>query len=60
MGWRDFEEDNVFKKPGLNSALKPASPVVPALAGGFFTTVPPGKLKKYWRSKMTRQSDCSE
>ena len=54
MRWRDFGEDNLFKKPGLNPALEPASPVVPALEGGFFTTVPPGKLKKYWRSKITR------
>ena len=45
MGWRDFGEDNVFKKPGLNSALKPASPVVPALAGGFLTTGLPGKFQ---------------
>ena len=26
-----------------NPGIKPASPVSPALAGGFFTTVPPGK-----------------
>ena len=55
MRWKDFGE-NMFRKPGLD----PASPVVPALAGGFFTTMPPGKLKKYWRSKMTRQGDYSE
>ena len=27
-----------------NPGLKPTSPVSPALAGGFFTTEPPGKL----------------
>ena len=60
MRWRDFGEDTMFRKPGLDPRLNPASPVVPAVAGGFFTTIPSGKLKKYWRSKMTRQGDYSE
>jgi len=35
-----------FPTPGdpPNPAIEPASPVSPTLAGGFFTTVPPGKL----------------
>ena len=35
-----------FPTPGdpPNPGIEPASPVSPALAGGFFTTVPPGKL----------------
>ena len=35
-----------FPTPGdlPNPAIEPASPVSPALAGGFFTTMPPGKL----------------
>ena len=35
-----------FPTPGdlPNPGIKPASLVSPALVGGFFTTVPPGKL----------------
>ena len=35
-----------FPSPGdlPNPKIKPKSPVSPALAGGFLTTVPPGKL----------------
>ena len=29
-----------------DSGIKPASPVSPALASGFFTTEPPGKYRK--------------
>jgi len=29
-----------------NLGIEPASPMSPALAGGFFTTVPPGKLQQ--------------
>ena len=34
-----------FPSPGYlpDSGIKPTSPAAPALAGGFFTTVPPGK-----------------
>ena len=34
-----------FPPPGdlPNTGTEPASPVAPALAGGFFTTEPPGK-----------------
>ena len=36
-----------FLTPGdiLDPGIKPASLASPALAGGFFTTVPPGNLK---------------
>ena len=36
-----FPTPGDLPKPGI----KPASLVSPALAGGFFTTVPPGKQK---------------
>ena len=32
-----------FCKESLNPGIEPASPASPALAGGFFTTEPPGK-----------------
>ena len=32
-----------------NPRIKPAFPVSPALTGGFFTTVPPGKPEKFLR-----------
>ena len=34
-----------FRPPGdlLHPGIKPMSPVAPALAGGFYTTEPPGK-----------------
>ena len=37
----------LFSPPGAlpNPVIKPASPVSPALAGGFFTTEPPGKSR---------------
>ena len=31
-----------------NPGIKPVSPVSPALAGGFFTTEPPGKPYRYY------------
>ena len=36
-----------FPSPGhlINPGVKPASPVSPARAGGFFTVVPPGKQR---------------
>ena len=34
-----FPTQEIFPDPGI----KPASPVSPILAGGFFTTEPPGK-----------------
>ena len=48
-----------FPSPGdlPNLGIKPASPVTPALAGRFFTTEPPWRLKCYvgycscWRAK---------
>jgi len=35
-----------FPSPGdlPDPGIKPASPVIPALAGVFFTTAPPGKV----------------
>ena len=35
----------------LNPGINPAPPVSPALAGGFFTSEPPGKLF-YWKISM--------
>ena len=39
-----------FPTPGnlSNPGIKPASPAFPALAGGFFTTKPPGKPPFFW------------
>ena len=34
-----------FSRDLPDSGIKPASPEAPALAGGFFTTEPPGKCK---------------
>ena len=38
-----------FPPPGdlPNPGIKTASPVIPPLAGGFFTTEPPGKTIRY-------------
>ena len=40
-----------FPTPGdlPDLGIKPTSPAFPALAGGFFTTVPPGKPTYYLR-----------
>ena len=47
-----------FPSPGdlLDPGIEPVSPASPALAGGFFTTAPPGKpgnipTHKYYRNK---------
>ena len=42
---REYWSRLPFPIPGdlLNPWVKPRSPTVPALAGGFFTTEPPGK-----------------
>ena len=44
-----------------DSGIKTASPVSPALAGGFFTTEPPGNLRteilSFLRKKKTQISD---
>ena len=39
-----------FPPPGdlPNSIIEPVSPAPPALAGGFFTTEPPGKHMPFW------------
>ena len=47
-----------FPSPGdlPNPGIKPTSLVSPALAGGFFTNVPPGKNRKYlllWTKKVS-------
>ena len=38
-----------FPSPGdlSDPGIEPGSPVSPELAGRFFTTVPPGKLKRF-------------
>ena len=44
--WRELP----FPPPGdlPNPGIKPMSPAAPALAGGFFTTEPPGKPWLIW------------
>ena len=44
---QDYRGGLPFPSPGdlPNPGCEPASPVAPALAGGFFTTEPPGKPK---------------
>jgi len=39
-----------FPPPGdlAESGIEPTSPVSPALAGRFFTTMPPGKPPNHW------------
>ena len=43
---QEYQSEVPFPTPGdlPDPAIEPASPASPALAGGFFTTVPPGKL----------------
>ena len=45
--WTELNWTEPFPSPGGLSGpgIKPASPVSPSLAGGFFTTEPPGKPK---------------
>ena len=39
-----------------NPGIKGASPVAPALAGGFFTIDPPGKPKSHMESLLDAQA----
>ena len=43
--WQEYWSGLPFSPPGdlPNPGIEPMSPVSPALAGGFFTTLPPGK-----------------
>ena len=45
LSWQEYWSGLPFPPPGdlPNTGTEPASPVAPALAGGFFTTEPPGK-----------------
>ena len=47
-----------FPSPGdlTDPGIEPKSPVSPALAGGFFTTVPPGKPHKFFCSTLNKLS----
>ena len=49
MSQQEYWSGLPFLPPGdlPNPGLKPMSPVVPALAGTFFTTEPPGKCKNH-------------
>ena len=56
LSWQEYWSGLPFPPPGdlPNPGNKPASPVAPVLAGGFFTTEPPGKpqiAKKIWKRK---------
>ena len=50
LEWVAFPSLGVLANPGI----KLASPESPALAGGFFSTEPPGK-RKYWLLKTKRK-----
>ena len=42
-----------FPLPGDNPGIEPPSSVSPALAGGFFTTEPPGKWVQEYANRKT-------
>ena len=45
LSWQEHWSGLPFPSPGdlPDPATKPVTPAAPALAGGFFTTKPPGK-----------------
>ena len=43
LEWKNMPPPGDLPDPGI----EPASPVSPALAGGLFTTKPPGRLPTY-------------
>ena len=47
LSWQKYWSGLLFLPPGYlpDPGMEPASPLVAALAGGFFTTEPPGKPK---------------
>ena len=55
--WRGL----LFPPPGNlpNPGIKPVSPAAPALAGGFFTTEPPGRQKMKWLDSITDSMDIN-
>ena len=53
LSWQEYWSGLSFPPPGdiPHPGIKLISPTAPALAGGFFTTEPPGKLMMYSTAK---------
>ena len=54
-----FPLPGYLPNPGIKPAIEPESLVSPALAGRFFTTVPPGKPMLYGRTLLFIHSKCN-
>ena len=54
-----FPLPGYLPNPGIEPAIEPESLVSPALAGRFFTTVPPGKPMLYGRTLLFIHSKCN-
>ena len=46
LSWQEYQSGLPFPSPGdlPDPGIKPESPAFPAMAGGLFTTEPPGML----------------
>ena len=61
LSWKEYWSRLSFPSPEYHpvTGTEPTSLVSTALAGGFLTTVPPGKLHIFLGSKITADGDCS-
>ena len=50
---QEYRNGLPFPPPGdlAESGIEPTSPASPALAGRFFTTMPPGKPPNHWTAR---------